>query len=85
MGKRKNIKIEYKDWVVKDAINKWEEKVGIIFEEQFLMHLECKFDVNNIKIISAQDCGEYILIKVTGDIWSDIREFGFSGDGRLFW
>jgi hypothetical protein len=77
--------ITYADVLTKQLVQDWGDVHHLDAEQSIALHFEQRFGVQAIKVESADDTGEVLILKVVSNLWSAPREFGLSCEGSLIW
>jgi hypothetical protein len=77
--------LTYEDVVTKQLVEDWADDKGFDASDQLCLHLEERFDVAGIHVVSAVDKGDFLVLQLTTERWSEPREFGLLSDGSLSW
>lgn len=87
MGKGSSVstRVTYADIVTKQAVENWADARGLVAEDQLTRHLEERFGAHQVHVTSVDDHGDFLLLHLTTDQWTDPREFALLPDGALSW
>lgn len=77
--------IEFEDVLTKQLVDDWADARGFIAADEISLHLEERFGVERIVIHNADDQGDFLLLKISTDQWTDQREFALMSTGSLAW
>jgi hypothetical protein len=75
----------YDDVLTKQTVEDWADGRGFDADDQIRLHLEERFAVSSIHVVSAVDQGGFLLLQLTTDRWQAPREFALLPDGALSW
>lgn len=77
--------ITYADVVTKQAVENWADERGLVAEDQLTMHLEERFGAHQVHVMSVDDQGDFLVLHLTTEQWTEPREFALLPDGALSW
>lgn len=63
----------------------WADGKGFAAEEQLAMHLEERFDVLSVQVLSASAHPGFLMLELLADSWDEPREFALMDDGAISW
>ncbi len=77
--------LTYEDVVTKQLVEDWADDKGFAASDQICLHLEERFEVTAIHVVAAVDQGDFLVLQLTTERWSEPREFGLLSSGSLTW
>lgn len=78
-------KVEFENGLTKQLVEDWADARGFVAEDRISLHLEERFGIERIVIHSADNQGDFLLLKVSSEQWTDQREFVLMSTGSLAW
>ena len=79
------VTVEFENVLTKQSVEDWADARGFIAEDILSLHFEESFGVEWIMIHSADNHGDFLLLKVSTDQWVEHREFVLTSTGSLAW
>ena len=80
-----SINVAYEDAATKHAMESWADDKEFAAEEQLVMHLEERFDVTRVRVLSAETHPGFLMLRLLADSWDEPREFALMDDGAISW
>lgn len=77
--------ITFADPTTQQLVQDWADDKEFVAMEQIAMHLEERFRVAAIHVVSATNQGDFLMLRITTDRWHEPREFGMLSNGSLTW
>ncbi len=77
--------VKFENGLTKQSVEDWADARGFLAEDRISLHLEELFGIERIVIHSADNQGEFLLLKVSSEQWTDQREFALMPTGSLAW
>ncbi len=78
-------KIFYANVLFKQLVENWCDDKGFDAQETIAMHMEERFEVKIIHILEVENEGEWLILRMTTDLWQEPREFALLSSGTLAW
>ena len=75
----------YVDAQAKRIVEAWTADKAFDAADQLCLHLEDRFQVSAIEVVSAKDNGAFLVLTLRTDQWSEPREFALLSNGSLTW
>ncbi len=75
--------IKYSNIIVKELVEDWCDKKGMIAEDQLSIHFD-QLEINEAEVLDAKDHGTFLMFNITCSKWKSPRELGLSEKGSLF-
>jgi len=77
--------ITYADILTKQMVEDWADEKGFDAADEIALHLEERFSLNEVHVLSALERDGFLLLQLSSDGWTDRREFALLDDGSLVW
>ncbi|MGV3606108.1 MAG: hypothetical protein ACO1RA_06845 [Planctomycetaceae bacterium] len=77
--------ITYADIMIKQVVEDWSDARGGSAECQLQLHLEERFGVKDVSVVSAEEKEMVLILKLSTDKWREPREFALLPNGALCW
>lgn len=77
--------VKFENVLTKQLVEVWSDARGFLAEDMISLHLEEVFGIEQIVIHSADNQGDFLLLKVSTDQWADHRKFALMSTGTLAW
>ena len=75
----------YADVLTKQMVEDWADDRGFSAADKIALHLEERFNLREVNVVSARDQGSFLLLQLSADCWTEPREFALLDDGSLAW
>ena len=77
--------ITYADVVTKQLVENWAEDRGFSAADQICLHVEERFGARSVRVVTAHDQGDHLVLRLLTDCWEKPKEFALLSDGALSW
>jgi hypothetical protein len=79
------MKINYINNDIKKTVRLWKPTLNFNAESEIANHLFEKFEIDEVLVVEAKNCGDHLMLVLQSNIWKTSREFGLLDNGSLVW